>query len=139
MVDCIFCKIINKEIPTDFIYEDEQGVAFLDIHPGNPGHLLVVPKHHVVGFLDATTEDLLACLMILKKIAAVLPQAYNSTAFNIVQNNGADAGQIVQHLHWHLIPRYPLDPLRIYPGEKQYDDTVSEYTAKIKKVLGTAL
>lgn len=137
-MDCLFCKIINREIPADFIYEDELVVAFLDIHPSNPGHLLIVPKKHAKDFLAASQEDITACLMVLKKIAPVLSVAFSASAFNIVQNNGADAGQIIQHLHWHLIPRYVGDPLRIYPHEKNYDDTIEEYKTKIKKALSAS-
>ncbi|MCX6784477.1 MAG: HIT family protein [Candidatus Komeilibacteria bacterium] len=135
MLECIFCKIIAKEIPTEFVYEDDRAVAFLDIHPTNPGHLLVVPKSHVADFLAVSVEDLAACMKILQKIARVLPQAYNTPDFNIMQNNGVGAGQIVPHLHWHLIPRYPADPLRIYPHEKNYDETVAEFRTKIKQIL----
>lgn len=135
MSDCLFCKIINKEIPTEFIYEDDLVVAFLDIHPNNPGHFLVMPKNHAVDLLASSAVDVDGCMEAIKKIGSKLQQAFGTNAFNIVQNNGTDAGQIIMHLHFHVIPRYPDDLLRIYPPEHNHEETIAEFREKIKKAL----
>lgn len=107
--NCIFCKIIAGEIPAVKVYEDEQYLAFLDLHPVNPGHTLVIPKEHYSNFL-ATPDDL-ACgtFKVVKRIAPAVLAAVGAADFNIGVNNGPVAGQIIMHTHAHLIPRLVHD------------------------------
>ena len=102
--DCIFCKIAAGIIPVKSIYEDEQLVAFPDIHPMAPTHVLVIPRKHLDSILEATAADekLLAHVMLtLPKIAAQLGIA--ESGFRVVMNTGKNAGQSVMHLHWHIL------------------------------------
>ena len=103
--DCIFCAIAAGEIPCFKVYEDDLVLAYLDINPFSEGHTLVIPKNHTSGLLDTPDETLARVLAAVKKIAAHLKTALPCDGFNILQNNGAAAGQTVSHLHFHIVPR----------------------------------
>ncbi|NCO38403.1 MAG: histidine triad nucleotide-binding protein [Armatimonadetes bacterium CG_4_10_14_3_um_filter_66_18] len=102
--DCLFCRIASKEIPSNVVYEDEQVLAFLDLNPQAPTHVLVIPKRHVANLLDAapTQQDLLGYLML--KCAEVARQlGIGEGGFRVVANCGPDGGQTVGHLHFHVL------------------------------------
>ena len=109
MTDCIFCKIIGGQIPATVLAETEQVISFLDINPVNPGHALVVPKRHVDNLLDLTQDELHAAVLMTRRVAAAVVEATGFPAFNVLQNNGEAAGQVVEHVHFHVIPRSPED------------------------------
>ncbi|KHO49573.1 MAG: Hit-like protein involved in cell-cycle regulation [archaeon GW2011_AR11] len=113
MDNCIFCKIVAGQIPSAKVYEDHETFAFLDIAPANKGHCLVVPKKHMATVEEAAPEALAAMMRAAKKVARAISSAQGNTAYNIVVNNGREAGQIVFHLHLHVIPRYADDELVI--------------------------
>jgi histidine triad (HIT) family protein len=99
-MDCVFCKIINKEIPTDFLHESDKIVAFADIHPKAPVHILVVPKEHINSVIELSDESLAGNLiMAARKIA----QDKNFDGYKLVFNVGRAGGQEVDHLHLHLL------------------------------------
>ncbi|ODM22902.1 Hit family protein 1 [Aspergillus cristatus] len=98
---CIFCKIIKGDIPSFKLYDSEKVFAFLDIGPLSRGHTLVIPKFHGKKLTDIPDEDLLEILPVAKKIA----QASGAEDFNILQNNGRIAHQVVDHAHFHMIPK----------------------------------
>ncbi|MCQ2393550.1 MAG: HIT family protein [Kiritimatiellae bacterium] len=104
--DCVFCAIAAGEIPSFKVYEDDLVLAYLDINPCSKGHTLVIPKAHTTGLLDTSDEMLAALLARVKKVAAHLKDALPCDGFNILQNNGAAAGQSVFHIHFHIVPRY---------------------------------
>lgn len=138
----IFDKIIQGEIPSYKVYEDDDVLAFLDISQVTPGHTLLVPKKHVDNIFDYDDETAKKVLLTLPKLARAI-KATNPkiTGVNISSNNGVSAGQTVMHSHWHLIPRYDDDNLNetLVPTI----DHSSEYTParyedianKIKKEL----
>jgi histidine triad (HIT) family protein len=107
MSECIFCQIIHKRAPASIIYEDEQVVAFLSNGPVNPGHTLVVPKKHHANIYEASEEEVAYLFRITKKMAQAIRDATGVQGIRIVQNNGKDAGQVVFHLHVHVIPMKP--------------------------------
>ncbi len=109
---CIFCKIINQEIPAYRVYEDEQVLAFLDIKPVNPGHTLVIPKKHYQNLEEIPEEELKYLITVVKKVAYLLKTKLGLAAYNLSVNNGRAAGQEVEHLHFHLIPRDAHDQHR---------------------------
>ncbi|MCE5242513.1 MAG: HIT family protein [Syntrophobacteraceae bacterium] len=121
MADCIFCKIIKGEIPCARIYEDDTVLSFLDIGPINPGHALVVPKAHYATLLDAPDDILQACVAVSRKIARSIIKSVGADGLNLLQNNYRAAGQLVDHVHFHLIPRHKGDgfmtgwPAKSYP------------------------
>lgn len=104
MQDCIFCKIINKEIPAEIMYEDETVLVFKDIRPAAPVHLLLIPKKHIPTFLDAEPEDA-QILGEIQLVAAKLARqlGLEESGFRLVSNYGEDAGQLVFHIHYHLL------------------------------------
>lgn len=104
MNDCIFCKIINGDIPCYKIYEDEKVLAFLDISPLSKGHTLVVPKNHSENIFDITEEDLCYIMKVIKKISSNIRNIYSPEGIVIRQNNGEKAGQSVFHTHFHIKP-----------------------------------
>ena len=110
MTDCIFCKIIEDQIPSAKVYEDEDVYAFLDITQVTPGHTLVIPKTHVANIFEYD-EDLATKVMTkLPKISRAVRRAFpDMLGLNILNNNGQAAGQTVFHSHIHLIPRYQGD------------------------------
>ena len=116
-MDCVFCKIVAGELPSYKVYEDEKVLAFLDINPVNPGHTLLIPKEHYETTLDTPDELLQAMAAAMKKIAPAVMRAVKADAWNLGVNNGAAAGQIVMHTHWHIIPRFARDEHRLWRGE----------------------
>jgi len=103
---CIFCKIINKEIPSAILYEDKDTLAILDISQVTLGHTLILPKQHFDDFRSAPDEVLARCMSVVKLIAGKLETSFQPAGFNLISNCGEAAGQSVDHLHFHLIPRY---------------------------------
>ena len=136
MEDCIFCKIIDGKIPAAKIYEDATVTCFLDIMPANKGHCLVVPKRHSQNLMEMNEDDLVATMKAAKKVARALSLSFGNGSFNIVMNNGKEAGQLVNHSHIHLIPRFQKDRLRIKWSHLKYEgDEMKDYAEKIKKFI----
>lgn len=106
MTDCIFCKLINGEIPSAKIYEDEHVFVFMDIMPLTKGHVLVIPKVHKESIYDLTEEEASNLFKVVPKLANTLKKNFHPEGMNLLNNNGAQAGQSVFHFHLHLIPRY---------------------------------
>ena len=104
MSDCIFCKIVNKEVPTNFIYEDEEIVAFNDINPQAPIHILVIPKKHISSLVELNKNDdnLIGRIFgVINEIAK--KEKIDKSGFRVIMNCGEDAGQEVKHLHFHIL------------------------------------
>lgn len=117
--NCIFCKLANKDIPTNIIYEDEKFTVILDASPATKGHALILPKNHAANIYELPDEDAADIFVLAKKLATKMTEILHCDGFNIVQNNGEVAGQTVFHFHMHLIPRYENDGQHILwnPGE----------------------
>lgn len=103
---CIFCKIVNKEIPSHCIYEDDTVMAFLDISQAAKGHTLVIPKAHYDHFLNCDEALMKHVFEVAQMLGKRLQEALHADGLNILSNVGAAAGQSVSHFHVHLIPRY---------------------------------
>ena len=106
MSDCIFCKIINGEIPSTKVFENEHVLAFLDISQVTKGHTLVIPKVHKENLFELTPEIAKELFSVVPEIARAIKQEFNPIGLNSLNNNGEAAGQSVFHFHMHLIPRY---------------------------------
>lgn len=104
MFECIFCQIIRKQAPASIIYEDDQVVAFLSNQPVNEGHTLVVPKNHYENLFEISEEEVACLFKIVKRVLPAVRDAMGADGIRIVQNNGEAAGQVVFHLHVHVIP-----------------------------------
>ena len=109
MNDCLFCKIINKEIPSKIIYEDEVVQVFLDIKPSTNGDSLLIPKKHIVTIDEVDNELMNHFLMVIKKLKPIYEEKLNCEGLTLIQNNGH--GQEIKHFHIHLTPRYINDEL----------------------------
>jgi len=109
MSDCIFCKIIKGEIPSKKLLETDSVIAILDIGPMSPGHSLVIPKKHCETFLELPENLYENTLKSVKTLAAAILSATNADGFNLFQNNGRCAGQAVNHVHFHIVPRKERD------------------------------
>lgn len=106
---CIFCKIANGEIPSATLYEDEDFRVILDLGPATKGHALILPKEHYPNLYELPDELAEKAVLLAKKMITKMKKALDCDGFNVVQNNGAPAGQTVFHFHIHLIPRYEGD------------------------------
>jgi len=107
--NCIFCQIIRKEASASIIYEDAQVVAFLSNRPVNKGHTLVVPKKHYENIYEIPEEEAAYLFKVTKRVAHAVKNAMNSEGIRITQNNGWAAGQVIFHLHLHVIPLLPTE------------------------------
>jgi len=134
-MDCLFCKIINKELPAKIIYEDEKYLAFLDINPITIGHVLLIPKKHVNNFTSLSKEEAVDLAGMVHELAPKIVEILGADAYNLGINNGAAAGQIIDHVHWHIIPRYIDDSLVHWScndqAKEQLDDVFSKLEGKI--------
>ena len=104
MEDCLFCKIVRKEIPSKIVYEDDDVLAFWDIHPLTPVHILFIPKKHIASLKELTDEDkkyVWAIHKAMNKIAE--EQGFTENGYRVIVNCGKDAGQEVMHLHYHIL------------------------------------
>ena len=109
MDGCVFCKIIEGELPSMKIDEDDSTLTFMDIHPLSSGHCLVVPKRHAATIFEADVRDLEAAIVTAKRVALAIQEALRPDGLNVLQANGAAAFQSVPHFHLHLIPRWTDD------------------------------
>lgn len=134
MNQCLFCRIVSQEIPSYKIYEDQETIAFLDIQPVNPGHTLVIPKKHYANLEEIPEAELCQLIKTVKKIGSLLKKGLNLKGYNLQVNNDPLAGQIIQHLHFHLTPRQPGDGLKLWPQRKYEPGEAEAILAKIKKV-----
>jgi len=136
MEECIFCRIVDGKIPAAKVYENDEVISFLDIMPANKGHCLVMPKKHVQTLVEMSDDDLAATVRAARKVATALSLSFGNGSFNMVMNNGKEAGQIVNHAHIHLIPRFQKDRLRIKWSHLKYEENeIKDYADKIKKFI----
>ncbi len=122
--DCVFCKMVAGQIPVTKIYEDEVVLSFLDIGPVSDGHALVIPKQHFERLHDCPPELLGQVSSRLGKIAKAVTDAMNSEGYNVLCNNGRAAGQLVGHLHFHIVPRNAGDGIFNHWPAYEYEQGV---------------
>ncbi len=129
--DCLFCKMVAGQIPVTKIYEDEIVLAFLDIGPISDGHTLVIPKQHFEKLHDCPAELLGQVFTRLGEIAGAVALAMDSDGYNLLCTNGRAAGQLIEHLHFHIIPRNTGDRLFSRWPSYEYEE------GKIEEIAGT--
>ena len=122
-MDCIFCKLVAGDIPSTRIYEDDQTLAFLDIAPILEGHTLVIPKMHIDPLTAAPTDILAACMETVQRIVQAQMDGLGADGVNLHQASGQAAGQVVPHLHFHVIPRFADDGHHWNWNGRAYADT----------------
>ncbi len=134
--DCIFCKIVEGGLPAYKVYEDSNVLAFLDIFPVHPGHVLVISKRHTTDVFDTPEDDLKNIIVIAKKIAPGVMKATRADGINIGMNNRPASGQVVMHAHVHVIPRFKDDGLKTWSQKPYNNDAEKEHVAAaIKSAL----
>ncbi len=135
MVDCVFCKIIKGNVPCKKVYEDRYAVAFLDADPANVGHTLVIPKKHFETIEHMKRSDFDGLSEAILKVGRGIMKI--SEGLNILQNNGKVAGQVVPHVHFHLIPRSKEDGYMFdwKKGKKITEEENDKFLKKIKSFL----
>ena len=132
--NCIFCKIAAGEIPSTTIYEDEDFRVILDIEPAAKGHALILPKEHYANLYELDDALAAKALVVAKKVITQMTEVLGCDGYNVLQNNGATAGQTVFHFHMHLIPRYKEDDVKIgWKLGKLTDEVRQEIVAKLGK------
>jgi len=132
MQTCIFCKIVEGELPSYKVYEDKDVLAFLDINPTKAGHTLVIPKKHYANMEEVSEDDLKKVIVAVKKVGQSFKNGLGVDSYNIVENNDPAAGQIIPHIHFHLIPRYDNDKLKSWPQAPYPEGKAEEVLEKIK-------
>ena len=135
--DCIFCRIIAGDLPASTVLENEAVIAFLDIAPIVKGHTLVVPKSHTEHLVETPTEALTPVIDAAKKIARAQIEALGAKGVNLTQANGEVAGQVVPHIHFHVIPRYGAPGTTPQLEQRRYDsdDERDTYAARLRDAV----
>jgi histidine triad (HIT) family protein len=136
MDECVFCRMAAGEIPVAKVYEDEAVFAFLDIGPISDGHTLVIPKRHCANLHECEPEVLAEVALRLGRIAGAVAAAMDADGYNVLCNNGAAAGQVVEHLHFHIIPRKIGDGVFTqWPSYRYRKGQIEEIAARIRRNL----
>jgi len=137
MSNCIFCRIMAKEIPATVVHEDEHTLAFMDIGQVNPGHVLVAVKKHADNIYALDEAQAAAVFRSAATVARAIRAAFEPQGLSVYQANGAAAGQTVLHLHIHLVPRYEGDGMALtWPVKNPPREKLLEYAEKIRAKLG---
>lgn len=134
--DCVFCKIVSGDIPSNTIYENSEFKVIMDASPAAKGHVLVLPKEHYKDIYDIDAETAGKLFQLAAVVARALKEVLNCDGLNILQNNGVIAGQTVFHFHMHLIPRYEGDDVTVkWEGHSMDADERDQLRRDIRKAL----
>lgn len=137
MADCVFCRIVAKQIPATVVHEDEETLAFMDIGQVNPGHVLVALKAHAESIFALEEARAAAVFRTAARVARAIRDAFAPQGLSVYQANGAAAGQTVFHFHIHLVPRHEGDGMALsWPVKNPPREKLIEYAGKIRAKLG---
>ena len=131
---CTFCKIARKEAPASTVYEDEEVIAFMSIQPINVGHTLVVPKKHYENIYEIPEEEVAHLYRVVKKLAYAVKKAVDAEGIRIVQNNGEAAGQVIFHMHVHIIPMHK-DRSWLHHARPRLADALKDDARRIREFV----
>jgi histidine triad (HIT) family protein len=134
----VFAKILRGELPSQKVYEDADTLAFMDIMPRCEGHTLVIPKGPVRNILDASPAQLAACMKTVQKVAGAAMKAFDADGITLLQANEAAGGQVVLHLHFHVMPRWEGKPLGPAASKMEKPEVLAANAEKIRKAMATA-
>jgi len=136
-MNCVFCRIMAKEIPASVVYEDAETLAFMDLGQVNPGHVLVALKAHAENLYALDDAQAAAVFRSAARVARAIKAAFEPQGLSVYQANGTPAGQTVFHLHIHLVPRHEGDGMALsWPVKNPPREKLEEYAAKIKREIG---
>ncbi|MGI9524945.1 MAG: HIT family protein [Hyphomicrobiaceae bacterium] len=130
-----FAKILRDELPSERVFEDADTVALMDIMPRTDGHVLVIPKTPARNVLDASPAQLAACMRTVQKVSRAVMTAFNAAGVTVQQFNEPSAGQVVFHLHFHVLPRHPGIQLRPHTGELEDAATLKNNASRIRAAM----
>ena len=134
--NCVFCKIVAREIPSIKVFEDDETLAFMDINPANEGHVLAIPKEHWEDLPSIPEALLAATACTARKVAIALNETLDPYGINLVQANGKGAAQTVMHFHMHILPRVRRDDLKLNWGLRPGEiETIKQIGARISERL----
>lgn len=137
MSDCVFCRIVARQIPATVVHEDEHTLAFMDLGQVNPGHVLVAVKTHVENIFGLEAPQAAAVSGATLRVARAIRSAFAPQGLSVYQANGKAAGQTVFHYHVHLVPRHEGDGMALtWPVKNPPREKLEDYAAKIKASLG---
>ena len=137
MSDCVFCKIVARQIPASVVYEDQHTLAFMDLGQVNPGHVLVTIKSHAENLYGLDDTHAAAVMRSAARIARAIRDAFKPAGLSVYQANGKAAGQTVFHYHVHLVPRHDNDGMALsWPVKNPPREKLEEYAGKLKAILG---
>ncbi len=135
-LDCLFCKIVAGEIPCCKVHEDDVSLAFMDIGPLGEGHVLLIPKSHFFTLDEMSADVAAGVLSNLPALVKAVVSAVGCEGVNVLQNNGSIAGQLVPHVHFHIIPRYAGDEFHFnWPAGSYAEGQMDSLAAKIRENL----
>jgi histidine triad (HIT) family protein len=134
--NCIFCKIVSGEIPAERLAESENCIAILDAFPATRGHALVITREHHADLFAMTDDELCEVSMLMRDVGAAIKRATNCDGVNFINNLGKMAGQVIMHAHFHIIPRYENDGVRLEIEQKKFSD---EEKADVLKAIRAQL
>ncbi|MGH8670208.1 MAG: HIT family protein [Burkholderiales bacterium] len=136
MADCVFCRIVAKQIPATVVYEDEHTLAFMDIGQVNPGHVLVAVKKHADNIFALDEAQAAAVFRSAARVARAIGEAFSPQGLSVYQANGKAAGQTVFHFHIHLVPRHESDGMELtWPVKNPPRERLAENAEKIRAKL----
>jgi histidine triad (HIT) family protein len=136
MSDCVFCRIVARQIPATVVHEDQHTLAFMDLGQVNPGHVLVAVKKHAENLYALDEAQAAAVLPAAARVARAIRDAFAPQGLSVYQANGKAAGQTVLHYHVHLVPRHEGDGMALtWPVKNPPREKLEEYAAKIVKAL----
>ena len=136
MADCVFCQIVNGKIPADKVFENESFIVILDIHPASKGHSLVIPKKHVDRITDMDDQLLGEMAAVAKKVANGMQKSLGADGINFMVNNGKVAGQLIDHAHMHVIPRFSADKIDFGWNPHKYEaNEIKELAERIRNSI----
>jgi histidine triad (HIT) family protein len=133
----VFAKILNGQMPSYKVYEDDRALAFMDVMPRSDGHVLVIPKTAARNILDAQPEDLGYLIGVVQTIAKAVKKGMGVDGLTVQQFNEEAGGQVVFHLHFHIVPRMAGQPLRPQTGEMEKSEVLAANAERIRSALGT--
>lgn len=133
---CIFCSIVGGKMPTNKVYEDTHSIAFLDINPRNPGHTLIIPKRHYETVMEMPDSEAGKFFESVRKVSEMVRKGVQANGISLAQNNGKAAGQVVPHVHFHIIPRFltegPVALESVLSPKKMDDESIKQIIQAIK-------
>lgn len=130
--NCLFCKIIAREIPAQIVFEDADTLAFLDINPVNPGHTLVVPKRHSVDVFEIEENEWQGVMKTVRIVSHAIEKSLKPSGINLGMNNKSGAGQVIFHAHVHIMPRFPNDGHELWKGKPYAEGEFAAMGEKIR-------